>query len=247
MGQSAEAISEEADARRLWERHINSTVDLAQIFLSMDIAKQQVNFLLQDLAPLTEIITATDWSNFYALRCELHPDGTPVARPEVYRTADAIRAAIEGSAPVKRELHIPMLTEHELAPGGLSLDYLVGVSAGRCAKISYGDFDWTAEDRQISYNRSRKLLSAGHMSPFEQQATAFDRQRWGVIEKLQEVLDNFIEIGEFPGLTATEITEMRRQLEYSGNLHGWVPARKMYPYEYDYSLLKQTMGEIHAV
>lgn len=237
MGQSVEEVQGAEVAAQMWDAHVLKTCALAGEFIKMDVAKQQVNFLLQDLCPLTEIITATDWSNFYALRTELKGDGTPVARPEVYKTAVAIRDVIEASRPTIRTHHIPMLTSDEwsgervVAIDDASLDFLVGVSAGRCAKISYGDYDWTLEDRQIGYDRSRKLLEHGHMSPFEQQARPFSRERWEVVSLLQSTVSN-------SGLPGRETLEIMRQLEYSGNLCGWTPARKMFENEWDYGLLR---------
>lgn len=253
MGQGLSLMDEEQkQAEWLWERHIKSSTEIAEQFLQMGIAKQQVNFLLQDLCPLTEVITATDWSNFYALRTELKDDGTPMARPEVYKTAVAIRDAIDRSDPESLDygqLHLPMVTEEELKalcesrswpdeqPLGAE-DFWIGVSAGRCARISYGDFHWWEESASVSFDRSRKLLSAGHMSPFEQQARCFSAERWGVVEDLQVPLRDSAHMGLH---SRSEAEEIARQLEYSGNLHGWIPARKEFPNEWDYGLLREAV------
>jgi hypothetical protein len=262
MGQSVSQIDEAEKASKIWNDHVQSTCEIAEDFLSMGIAKQQVNFLLQDLCPLTEVITATDWSNFYALRCEVKEDGTPVARPEVYKTAVAIRYAIETSTPQPLQhgwLHLPMLTEEELGhlcaarkeitPGGAGMDSVerqwIYISAGRCARVSYGYFKWWEEDTAVSFARAGKLLKAGHMSPFEQQARCFSKHRWNAIQEMTSTLENYMSVGMpdgIPGLSATEISEMVRQLQYSGNLHGWVPARKSFPNEHDYSLIQKELS-----
>lgn len=238
MGQG-EAYDDQDKAKLLWESHIHRTLATAKEFLRLGIAKQQVNFLLQDLCPLTEIITATDWSNFEALRTELNDDGTPVARPEVYKTAHAIMDAVYGSAPVERKIHLPMLTdgEYPISTDDIELDFWIRVSAGRCARISFGDYDWANEDRQIGFERSGRLLSKGHMSPFEQQGLAFSNTRWDLIYQMKGVITkNWQRIPKF------ERDDILRQLEYSGNMHGWIPARKMFLYEDDYSLLKQMVS-----
>lgn len=250
MGQSAEEVADAKVASALWDAHVEGCIATAEHFLKMDIAKQQVNFLLQDLCPLTEIITATDWSNFYALRTELKEDGTPVARPEVYRTAVAIKTAIEASTPTELdygELHLPMLTVDELADlcsvrknrGDVAAaeDYWIGVSAGRCARVSYGDFKWWEEGSQDSYDRSRRLLAAIHLSPFEQQARVFSKKRWQLVDAMVALIQN-----QVPNIPQVEADEMCRQLEYSGNLHGWVPARKSFVGEWDYSSLRKAMS-----
>lgn len=248
MGQGEE-LAEQETANRLWNAHVKHSTMIAEGFLELGIAKQQVNFLLQDLCPLTEIVTATDWSNFYALRCETKADGSPVARPEVYKTAVAIRDAIGGSSPVilrPGEMHLPMLTSKELDQLYKAIDpwqeqiypvgpegYWVYVSAGRCARISFGDYRWWEEVPEKSYTRAERLIQAGHMSPFEQQAKPFSENRWQLIRHLQyKIRDNYF-------MSQTEIDEMVRQLEYSGNLHGFVPARKNFKFEYDYGLISK--------
>lgn len=216
----------------LWDEYVATSCRLAERFLELDIAKQQVNFVLQDLAPLTEIITATDWSNFLALRTELDDNGNPVARPEVYQTAKAIGDALEASKPTEldyNDWHLPFVTEAEKAQH--SEKDQINISAGRCARISYGDFKWWEEDPKDSIGRSGRLLQAGHMSPYEQQAQPFSETRRGLVNSLQAQ----IHASDLPDL---QKLDMMRQLTYSGNLHGWVPARKTFINEHDYSLIK---------
>jgi hypothetical protein len=241
MGQG-EALAEQEKASSLWDAHVYQVLDIAKRFLKMGIAKQQVNFLLQDLCPLTEIITATDWSNFEALRTELNDDGTPVARPEVYKTAHAIMEAIRGSQPVQMDhegLHLPFVTDEEYA---VLIDapeqepLWIKVSAGRCARISFGDYEWWKEDSHKSFHRAEMLLEKGHMSPYEQQAKPFSETRWDLVNQMKGVITkNWQRIPKF------ERDDILRQLEYSGNMHGWIPVRKMFPYEYDYSLLRKVV------
>lgn len=250
MGQG-EGIDDQEKASLMWDAYVESSCRLAEGFLRMNIAKQQVNFILQDLCPLAEIITATDWSNFFALRLDTNEDGTPVARPEVYKAVEAIKDAIDSSRPVELShglIHLPLLTDIELgylcdARNEIQHDSVgmkavenqwIGVSAGRCAKWSYGAFEWWKEDTAISFARSRGLLGAGHMSPFEQQARMFSHTRWSEICSIQAA----IQLGPLP---EREKAEMVHQLEYSGNMHGWIPARKDFRNEHDYGLIKAEM------
>lgn len=247
MGQG-EQINEADYASALWDRHVLNCVETANEFLKLGIAKQQINFVLQDICPLSEIITATDWSNFYALRCELNDDGIPVARPEVYLTACAIRDAIALSKPVPLYygmMHLPLLTKEELghlcaARNEIQHDSVgmqsverqwIFISAGRCARWSYGEYKWWEEDTVKGYERAIRLLSDGHMSPFEQQAKPFSFARWDLVEQLQHKVHKSM-------IPSIEREEIHRQLEYSGNLHGWSPARKGFRNEHDYSIVK---------
>lgn len=130
--------------------------------------------------------------------------------------------------------------QHGDQPGGSGViaasfeRFWVRVSAGRIARVSFGDYRWWEEEQGVSHIRAMRLLDRGHMSPYEHQAKPFSESRWDLVEYLQEEIrehDNVLE--------PRQIEEMCRQLEYSGNLHGWVPARKQIPNEWDYSLMKK--------
>lgn len=232
QGEDIDEIGQQA-AQLIWQRHVDHCITTAEQLLELDLAKQQVNFPLQDICPLTEIITATDWGNFYALRTELNGDGTPVARPEVYLTAKAIQDAMAGSKPQELDWgkwHIPFTTD--LADND-TIPYRVAVSAGRSARISYGDYQWWEEEPELGFERAQKLLLKGHMSPTEQQAMCWKHGRWNMVRSLQRQIEAVAEV-----LGEPTTRDMVRQLEYSGNLRGWMPARKMFVNEYDYGLLK---------
>jgi thymidylate synthase ThyX len=113
----------------------------------------------------TVIVTATEWDNFWNLRC--HPD----AQPEIRLVAESMRAAFESSEPVnlaEDEWHLPLVRpeDHEQVS---SIEDLIKISAGRCARVSYlthaGERDLDA-DIQLH----DRLLESGHMSPLEHPA-----------------------------------------------------------------------------
>jgi thymidylate synthase ThyX len=131
----------------------------------LNVHKQIANRLLEPFMWHTVIVTATDWDNFWNLRC--HPD----AQPEIRRIATMMKAAIEASDPERLdwgEWHLPLVhraDEEEVA----SAETLVKVSAGRCARVSYlthaGKRDLGAD-----VELHDRLLSSGHMSPMEHPA-----------------------------------------------------------------------------
>jgi hypothetical protein len=145
--------------------------------VELGVAKEQANIPIQDYCWITGIVSATTWDNFFGLRLEQNEDGTPKARPEVYKIASMMRAAIEGSEPKSLrygDWHLPLVTPIEaisrvygINPKGW--DYWKKVSTGRCARISYLTHDGV-RDPEKDIELHDKLLEDIHMSPFEQVA-----------------------------------------------------------------------------
>ncbi|MEX2448825.1 MAG: FAD-dependent thymidylate synthase [Solirubrobacterales bacterium] len=138
--------------------------DRAQPAEWLDVHKQVANRLLEPFMWHTVIVTATEWDNFFNLRC--HPD----AQPEIRRAATEMRAAIEASEPAELGgdgWHLPLIhpEDREEAP----IEDLVKISAGRCARVSYlthaGKRDLSAD-----IELCERLLESGHMSPLEHPA-----------------------------------------------------------------------------
>src|SRR5438128_1865427 len=76
------------------------------------VQKQRVNRLLEPFSWITVVLTATDWQNFFALRC--HKD----AHPDLQRIAGMMCEARANSEPQRLEYgwwHLPFVTEAELA------------------------------------------------------------------------------------------------------------------------------------
>jgi len=131
----------------------------------LNVHKQVANRLLEPFMWHTVIVTATEWDNFFNLRC--HPD----AQPEISRIAKAMRAAMDTSEPAELgqdEWHLPLVHREDRAQVA-SLEDLIKISAGRCARVSYlthaGKRDLDA-DIQLH----DRLLESGHMSPLEHPA-----------------------------------------------------------------------------
>lgn len=132
-----------------------------------DIHKETVNRYIEPFMWHTVVVTATEWSNFYALRC--HPD----ADPKIQEVAYMMRDAMEASTPVRLEegqWHTPFLNEEEkqlLEDGDQNW---LDVSVGRCARVSYlTHFGTRDPDKDIELGR--RLADSGHMSPYEHVAT----------------------------------------------------------------------------
>jgi thymidylate synthase ThyX len=194
-----------------WIKARTEAVEWARAFAEAGYHKQIVNRLLEPFAHINVVVTSTEWSNFFALRC--HPD----AQPEMQMLAKAIRDARDASEPKQvkpRDWHLPYVNEDDWikvnAGGVVTPDQhlaMVKLSVARCARVSYltqeGKTPTVEEDLRL-YDR---LVSAVplHASPAEHQATPDTR----VI-----------------GYEAQGSHRKWEREELHGNFRGWVQYRK---------------------
>lgn len=157
------------DAQEEWSAAARNAVVYAKGLARLGVHKQHANRLLEPFLWHTAIISATEWDNFFALRC--HPD----AQPEFRRTAEAMRDARDASTPrTIHNWHLPYVDPEEklaLEVAGMSLPDVALVSSMRCARVSYLTHDGK-RDPEADKARALELIAAGHMSPFEHAAHA---------------------------------------------------------------------------
>ena len=137
----------------------------------LNVHKQVANRLLEPFMWHTVIVTATEWENFWNLRC--HPD----AQPEIKLIATMMRDAVGGSDPVELdqdEWHLPLVRDADRDEVASEQD-LIKVSAGRCARVSYLTHSGT-RDLQADIGLHDRLVESGHMSPMEHPARALTKQ-----------------------------------------------------------------------
>lgn len=153
------------DCKAEWIRARDAAVASAKEIARLGAHKQIVNRLLEPFAHITVICTATEWNNFFALRC--HPDADPTMRA----LAEAMRDAMASSLPTELsdEWHLPYIKslDHDLLD---SWEDAAKVSAARCARVSYLNHDGTKPDIEKDMALAEGLASSKHMSPFEHQA-----------------------------------------------------------------------------
>lgn len=145
-------------AKENWRFAAIEAAGRAEAMMVCGLHKQIANRVLEPFQWMHTLVTATDWSNFFKLRC--HPD----AEPHFEMLANTMRASIQGSAPIERRLHLPYADEH-------TFDAFM-VSAARCARVSYNKHDGTPADPEEDRQLAMKLLASGHLSPFEHCAVA---------------------------------------------------------------------------
>ncbi len=116
---------------------------------------------------ITVVMSATEWKNFFRLRC--HPD----AEVHFQNIACMIRDALDASKPVERNVHLPFIQDDErnsIEP----IDMLCRISTARCARVSYLTHDGkrsTDADLQL-FDRLCQGSGFGHWSPHEHVAFA---------------------------------------------------------------------------
>jgi thymidylate synthase ThyX len=160
-----QTISADDDLLEILQRVEAAIRDRAQPPEWLNVHKQVANRLLEPFMWHTVIVTATEWDNFWNLRC--HPD----AQPEIRLIAEQMHAAMAGSGPSELEQgewHLPLVRPEDREQVA-SIEDLIKISAGRCARVSYlthaGKRDLDA-DIQLH----DRLLESGHMSPLEHPA-----------------------------------------------------------------------------
>lgn len=201
--QGGEALTgdQEAAAVSAWLSARDSAVVQAQALADLEVHKQYANRVLEPFAHITVVATATDFANFFALRCH------SMAQPEIHELADQMYAEYQSSKPErlnKGQWHLPFIAETDYTEtkewakanfGGRTTRALIMRSVAKCARVSYLNHDGTKATIEQDLELYNRLMGAApiHASPAEHQARALGPQQ----SKL-----------------------------YSGNLRGWTQYRK---------------------
>ena len=209
QGGEEASLETQKEFQSVWLAARDKAVQSADLLAEMGLHKSVINRLLEPFLPHTIIVSATNWTGFWAQRCH------PSAQPEIRVAAEAMRAAYDASTPEKvwwGNYHLPYINEEEreqypiklYAPDtsqykGLKLlqqNPLLKISAARCARVSYLTHDGKRDlDKDIELFDRLTKHSPPHASPLEHVAAASE----GIVPDL------------FPHWTG-------RQL---GNFHGW--------------------------
>jgi thymidylate synthase-like protein len=210
-----------------WNFARDRAIEMAREFHAAGYHKQIVNRLLEPFSHINVVVTATEWSNFFALRD--HPD----AQPEIRELAQEMRTVMCLSTPESLEVgqwHLPYVPHWERSDivkqaTGRHWDQLwnnedrlamVKVSVARCARVSFLTHDGKQPDIAKDLELYERLVGSVplHASPAEHQATPD------------------VSMGLFnPIVHGTWNPGAWKQPELHGNLKGWVQFRKTLPNE----------------
>lgn len=157
-----QAAAEQETARLVWEDARDSAVICARQLHKLGVHKEITNRLLSPFIWVTGLITATDWDNFFDLRCAEN------TQEDTRTLARKMKALMESSTPVVRPFHAPYAdTDHTLFPF---------LSAARCARVSYLNHENTT-DEDADIRLALHLLEEKHLSPWEHVAFTYPK-RW---------------------------------------------------------------------
>lgn len=237
--QSGMQANEELDqngqvaAKIYWTKARDNALESAKYLRDIGVHKQIANRLLEPFMMHTVLVTATEWANFFALRC--HPD----AQPEIRKIALMMKDALNQSAP--HELgygnwHMPLVSNEETNEwcrlNDSNYDNIFNkiadcvelfkkVSIGRSARVSYLTHDGK-KDIEADIKLYERLKTSGHLSPFEHVARPIDNN------DLEEDL-TFVNQDE---------CSKKRSNKFIGNFRGWKQARKEITNEHNFGEVK---------
>ncbi len=239
-------------AESAWVESRDAAVRSARCLIDLDVDKSRINRLLEPFSWHTSITTATEWSNFLALRQPSNDDPVPQldfpAQLEFQIVARMVRNALRDSTP--RELgyddwHLPFVSDDDYVTEPTHDDTLwAKVSSGRCARVSFDTHD-RFEHYEDSLARFSRLAGSAHWSAMEHAARPLAAE-----DVVRDDLDDrflvagshvagfgvFIERGGWGGPDMTKI--------FAGHLRGWVCLRKLYENEHDRSLVIAERPEV---
>jgi thymidylate synthase ThyX len=199
-------LDDTAECEAAWLHARDKAVDSTRQLLALGVHKGTTNRLLEPFMWHTIIVTATEYSNFFNLRC------SPMAHPAIRNTAEAMRNAKGLSSPRPLnfgEWHLPYINERD---ADLSEDDKVKVSTARCARVSYLTHDGVRDPaKDIELHDS--LIANGHCSPLEH------------VARPMSIVDVSKALNQFDGVDY-EITDLTPQQHFAGNFRGWVQYRK---------------------
>lgn len=186
---------------------------------SLGLHKQIVNRILEPYQFIKVVCTATEFDNFFWLRC--HGD----AQPEIKELADCMYKAYSENIPEELqpgEWHtpyvdytkslgytIPVDGDYENGRIDLTLEEALKVSSSCCAQVSFRALDNSLEKACKIYNMLVESKPV-HASPLEHQATP---------------IENTLDWWETEGTTHID----KHENVWSGNFKGFIQHRQLIP------------------
>lgn len=163
-------------AEDIWSLSRSLAITSAKKLADAGVHKQWVNRILEPYAMIKTIVTATEFSNFFDLRC--HPD----AQSEIAVLANKMKEAIENQRDIQvlhsNQWHLPYVETTQNAGGQeyridgsdapVTLEVALQYSSACCAQVSYRAEGMSLEKMRRIY----KSLTGYplHASAFEHQA-----------------------------------------------------------------------------
>lgn len=203
----------------IWEDSCINAVVSAEQMLKYNAHKQIVNRILEPYQFIKVVCSATEFDNFFWLRC--HED----AQPEIKELADCMYKAYSRCIPETLEpgeWHTPYVSHKNDVDGNcsyyidfngetitLSLEEALKVSSSCCAQVSFRALDNSLEKACKIYDMLVESKPV-HASPFEHQGTP---------------IENKLDWWETEGTTHID----KYEDVWSGNFNGFIQHRQLIP------------------
>lgn len=210
------SLADQERATAIWLAARDDALKHTRALLNLGVHKQIANRLLEPFMWHTVIVTATEWSNFFALRA--HAD----AQPEIRVIAELMQEAYNTSQPKllrEGEWHLPLIQPDEYDGVFEFSEEARKISSARCARVSYLTHDGK-RDIEADLTLYERLVGGGHMSPLEHVAV--------------------------PDFYVPDINDFGDQFGpisngfHGSNFRGWKQFRKFIPHEDDYSQVEKS-------
>jgi thymidylate synthase ThyX len=166
--QAGQPVEDQELAKSLWISQGKLAIEGAKQLHELGIHKQYVNRILEPYSHISVVVTATEWTNFFALRHH------SMAQPELARLAELMWQEYKNNQPkqlLATQWHLPFISEKD---SSFSTEEQIKISVARCARTSYNNHDGTNSTLEQDLKLYDRLVGEipKHMSPCEHQAQA---------------------------------------------------------------------------
>ena len=159
------SIADQELAVKAWDEAREASIKSAESLVKLGVHKQVVNRLLEPFNTITTLVTATDFSNYFAQRCH------EAAQPEIRVLAELMQAEYTKSQPqqhYKYGWHLPFISDNEKLQYKEDIETLIMIAIGRCGRVSYKQHDGTRNvEKDIALHDCLVTAQPPHLSPFE--------------------------------------------------------------------------------
>lgn len=152
---------------KCWLGAFHAVLTFVKIMNGLGLHKQIPNRLLEPWSYINVVLTATDFDNFFTLRCEKN------AQPEMQKLAVMMARAYRDSTPTELSegvWHLPYVTEDEKKL--YSLELQKKISTAHCCRVSYLTMEGKPADPEKDFILHDQLIFDKHFSPTEHLAEA---------------------------------------------------------------------------
>ncbi len=154
-------------AKKVIGAHRLASIATSWLLSKLNLHKQTANRYTEVHSNIVQLAAATDWGNFFNLRCD------KMAQPEIMDLAFKMVEAYDKSIPKQLRANEYHLLFGDKYHEGLTLEEKIKVSVARSARASYSTFDGDFS-KEKDFQLYERLLASRHYSPFEFPAIVLD-------------------------------------------------------------------------